>query len=179
MNRTTVFAIIAIFIASVLIISAFKSGPSPTGEGWQTAINWSEPSVTGVEIIADGKPVYLFVSTEWCTFCRKMKGETFTDIRVQENLNKYFTNIHMNPETEGIARFTGKDHKFSELSRLLGVTGFPANFFFNEKGELIGGQPGYLSADQFADLTHYIGGGYYKNYKFSEFMSLSPDQKNQ
>jgi len=179
MNKQT-FTVLIIIVIGALAIYGFKGqGDSAAGGRgeWREKITWTEPLISGDKIAGGGKPVFLFVSTEWCTFCKKMKAETFVDPGVQNLLNERFVNIIMNPETDGMARFTGEDISFADLARKLGVSGYPAPFFFSPEGQLIGGQPGYLGADMFSDLAEYVGGEFYKEYKFDEFMKLPETER--
>lgn len=174
MNKQT-FTVLIIIVVGALAIYGFKGQGSSNAGGlteWSEKISWTEPTLSAEQLASGGKPVFLFVSTDWCTFCKKMKAETFVDPFVQDLLNERFVNIIIDPEKQGTARFTGEDLSLADLARKLGVSGYPASFFFSPEGQLIGGQPGYLGADLFSDLAGYVGGGYYKNHKFDEYMQL-------
>ena len=106
-----------------------------------------------------------------------MKAETFSQPGIQDILNDRFISITLNPELQGTASFTGEDISYADLARKLGVSGYPASFFFTPEGDLIGGQPGYLGPEDFEALGRYVGGGFYKDYKFDEFMRLPADQR--
>ena len=67
---------------------------------------------------------------------------------------------------------------YKDLAARLGVNGYPASFFFTAEGTLIGGQPGYLEPTLFADLTQYVGGGYYTTYKFPDFQKLPREKRS-
>ena len=175
--RKRIFALVAVVAVGILILSGLMGSSGKGGSDWQKKIDWANPAMTKDEIAAKGKPIYLFVSTEWCTFCKKMKGETFADAKVQELLNSLFTPLTINPETEGIVYFTGEQLTYAELSNKLGVRGYPANFFFRADGTLIGGQPGYMDPATFADLSEYIGDGHYTKYSFSTFQALPSDKR--
>lgn len=173
----------AVFAVALLVIYGFGGSEGEAGDNWQTEINWSSAEISLEELTAGQKPVFLFVTTDWCHYCKKMKSETFSDGRVQQILNDKFVNVVINPEKNGTVGFAGKISdksrlSFREMATKLGVTGYPASFFLSPEGDVIGGQPGYLSAGQLADLAMYIGGGFYKNYKFNEFMNLPAEQKN-
>jgi len=142
---------------------------------WQEKINWTDAGTSKEEIAAMGKPVYLFVTTDWCTYCKKMKQQVFTNPAVQEQLNTNFTNIVINPETEGTARFMGEALSYKDLAQKLNVTGYPTSFFFDKDGGFLGAQPGYIDAKSFSDIAAYIGEGHYTSLNFDEFKNL-PDR---
>jgi thioredoxin-related protein len=174
--KKSVIMIIALFAAGILLINGFKGSSADSGE-WQDGIHWAVASTDSKDIAADGKPVYLFVSTDWCTFCKKMKSETFSDARVQKLLNELFVPITIDPEKPGTASFTGRELAYDDLAKELGVTGYPANFFFDSEGKLLGSQPGYIDAKTFADLVEFIGDGHYTSKSFSEFQALPADKR--
>jgi thioredoxin-related protein len=175
--RKPIFVIIAVVAVGILILSGFMGSSGKAGSDWQKKIAWADPAMTKADIAAKGKPIYLFISTEWCTFCKKMKGETFADAKVQNLLNTLFTPLTINPETEGTVNFTGEQLTYAELANKLGVKGYPANFFFRADGTLIGGQSGYMDPATFADLSEYIGDGHYTKYSFSTFQGLPSDKR--
>jgi thioredoxin-related protein len=172
--KKSVLIVIALALVGLLATYGFSGRTGTSGNAWQKNITWTDPGISLDTIKALGKPVYLFVTTEWCTFCKRMKSETFGDTTIQQKLNTLFTNITVNPETNGTANFTGEGLSYQQLAKKLRVSGYPASFFFGPDGKLIGGQAGYLDPTLFADLADYIGGGYYINQSFSAFQ----DQKS-
>lgn len=175
--KKSVFLMVGLFLVSIFLINGFRGEFAGGGDEWQDGINWTTASITKDEIAATGKPVYLFVTTDWCTFCKKMKASTFTDPKVQKLLNELFVAIPLNPEKPGTANFTGEALTYSDLARKLKVGGYPASFFFAPDGQLIGSQPGYIEAEMFADIAEYIGDGYYKDYSFPKFQALPADKR--
>lgn len=174
--KKSVMGVVAITAVGLLVIYGFRGQSEASGD-WLDRIAWADPSISREEVAASGKPVFLFVHTEWCTYCKKMKNETFTDPRVQEFLNEMFIPLAINPELPGTTNFTGEELTFADMAARLKVSGYPATFFFSSDGKLIGGQPGYLDARLLADLAEYVGDGHYKQYTFSKFQSLPADQR--
>ncbi len=165
----------SILVLSILIIGYFLvtiiTGGGPVGDSWQTNIAWADPQTSADDIRGADKPLYIFVTTEWCTYCKKMKGETFTDAKVQKALNNNFVSVVIDPEKKGTTSILGREMTYAEAARELGVRGYPANFFYTPQGDLIGGQPGYIGADQFASLAGYIGEGHYRKMTFTEYLA--------
>lgn len=175
--KKPILAIVVVFFIGILILSGLTGSSGKAGGDWQKKIAWADPAMSKTDVAVKGKPIYLFVSTEWCSFCKKMKGETFADPKVQDMLNSLFTPLTINPEIEGTASFTGVKLTYAELAKMLGVKGYPANFFFRADGTLIGGQAGYMDPAMFADLAEYIGDSHYSKYSFSTFQSLPSDKR--
>lgn len=149
----------------------FVDKSATAGSAWQDDITWTDAGITQAELTAQNKPVFLFISTDWCTYCKKMKRETFADPSVQKILNDKFVNIYLDPEKEGTARFMGEDVSYKELASQLGVTGYPTSAFFSSEGKILGVQPGYLGVDDLTKITDYIGGGHYKDKSFQDYLS--------
>lgn len=169
MRRTTI-SIGALALIAVLAVYGFM-GQSETAAGnWGSQIAWTDPGITHTDIAAD-KPIFVFVTTHWCTYCRKMKTETLADPVVQGRLNDLFTNIVVNPETDGTARFTGEELSYRDLAANLGVRGYPTSFFFSPDGELLGGQPGYIGSEQMLDLASFIGERHYQDMTFKQYLA--------
>ena len=175
--KKSILVVLAVFIAGFLVVNGFRGGSGAVAGEWQKGIAWQDPAITKSAIAQSGKPVYLFVHTEWCTFCKKMKTTTFADPKVQQLLNDKFIALEINPETSGTTNFLGEELSYADAATRLGVRGYPASLFFSPDGALLGGQPGYIDAATFADIAEYIGGGYYQHYSFDEFKDLPADKK--
>jgi len=175
--KKSILVVLAVVIVGFLVVNGFRGSSGATAGEWQKSVTWQDPAITKTAIAESGKPVYLFVHTEWCTFCKKMKMSTFTDPKVAGLLNDKFIAIEINPETAGTTNFLGEKMSFADAATKLGVRGYPASFFFAPDGSLLGGQPGFIDAATFGDIAEYIGDGYYKNYSFDEYKALPADKK--
>jgi thioredoxin-related protein len=175
--RKTIVVAVALAAIALLAVTGFRGQSGSSGGDWQDKIDWQDPSISLSDITATGKPIYLFVSTEWCTYCTKMKNETFTDPKVQVLLNDLFVTITINPEVDGIANFLGEKLSYRDAAKRLGVSGYPANFFLDATGKVLGGRPGYIGAADFADLAEFVGDGHYTSLSLTEFLKLPADQR--
>lgn len=76
---------------------------------------------------AEGKLVFLDASTSWCSPCRWMERNVFTDKAVADYFNNEFINIKIDCEKgEGV-----------ELTKQYGIKSFPTYLFIDENGTLI------------------------------------------
>lgn len=175
--RKSILVVLAIMIAAFLVVNGFRGGSGASAGDWQKSISWQDPAITKDAIAQSGKPVFLFVHTEWCTFCKKMETTTFADPKVQQLLNDKFIALEINPETSGTTNFLGEKLSYAEAATRLGVRGYPVSFFFSPDGALLGGQPGYIDAATFSDIAEYIGGGYYEKYSYDKYKALPADKK--
>jgi len=173
MKKTLIVSTITILI--VLTMTLINACSSASGEAWKENITWTDPgSLTHEQLVQTGKSVFVFFQTDRCTFCTKMKNEALANEKVQEILNKHFISMVINPQKNGRTSFTGEDLSYVELAKKMGVSDYPATYFFDKEGRIIAGQPGYLTTQQLTDLTGYIGRGFYLKMKFQDYLSISP-----
>jgi thioredoxin-related protein len=175
--KKTILVAVALAAIVLLAITGFRGQSGSSGADWQDKIEWQDPSVSLSEITEGGKPIYLFVTTEWCTYCKKMKSETFSDPEVQALLNELFVPIALNPELDGTAGFLGVKQSYMDAARQLGVSGYPANFFIDATGKILGGRPGYIGAEEMVELAEFIGDGHYTSMSYNDFRNLPADQR--
>jgi thiol:disulfide interchange protein DsbD len=79
---------------------------------------------------AQGKPIFLEFSAEWCTYCKQMERSTFSDAKVKEALSGYVT-LFADSDT----------HR--QLAHTFGVTGIPAYFVVDGSGKVLKKGDGY------------------------------------
>jgi thioredoxin-related protein len=77
--------------------------------------------------------------TDWCTWCKRLDKDTYTNDRVVQ-LSAQFVSVKVNAEKEG-----------RRAAQRYGVNGFPTILFLTGSGEVAGKITGYRPADPFAD----------------------------
>ena len=105
-----------------------------------------------------GKKMYLYFWAEWCTFCKKMEGETLNKSLVSSYLNKNFISIKVNSDKE------------RETASLYYVRGFPTSWFLTEDGQKISNLPGYVPPDMFLRILEFIHSDSYKKMTFGDYL---------
>jgi thioredoxin-related protein len=58
-----------------------------------------------------------------------------------------------------------------EFARAVGVTGYPATLFFDENLKAITLLPGYVKADNFAQILAFISENHYKNKSYQDYLN--------
>lgn len=113
-----------------------NEGPSipPMGGPSITAQNYSEALQKSGEL---GKPVLVFFTAEWCTYCQKMKAETMSNTSVQAVLSNYIL-VYVD---------TDKDRN---AARKFGVEGLPSYVVTNSKEDKLKFETGFKQANTFA-----------------------------
>lgn len=146
------------YIATALAVAALTTSimnAEPVIPEWKT-VNY------GLENSAkENKLIMLDVYTDWCGWCKRMDRDTFSDSTVAAYLNSRYIACKMNPEKKGKLTYDGKEYTFGEFGQALGVRGYPATAFFNEKGEVLTVVPGYMKPQEFLTVLKYFGDGHY------------------
>ena len=101
--------------------------------------------------------------TDWCGWCKKMDADTYSNEEVLDYLDEHFVMVKLNPEKDGDVTFMGQSYPAGQFAQSAGVTGYPATGFFDDKGEFIGLQPGYIPAENFMQLLQYVVAKEYEN----------------
>lgn len=117
-----------------------------------------------------GKKVLVFGYADWCTYCMKMRKETYPEDNVQKSLTDDFIPVQINGESEEEIVFNGKTYKSYELARYLRLTSYPTHYFLNSDGKIIGAQPGFLPAEVFSPLMNYVSEDLFGKVPFMDYM---------
>ena len=129
----------------------------------------------GVELArSSNKKVLVDVYTDWCTWCKKMDSEVYTNKEVVRLLNEHFIAVKLNAESAAPISFKGKSYTEADLARQLGVSGYPTTLFFDQNSNPITDLSGYAEPDRFARVLEFIGKDYYKTISFQEFVKNQP-----
>nr|WP_199000173.1 thioredoxin family protein [Flavobacterium sp. ASV13] len=108
------------------------------------------------------RKIIVFIHTNWCQFCQRMKTTTFRDQEIIEKLNSNFYFIDFNAEEKRDITFNNQTFKYKpsgnnvgvhELALQLGTINnqivYPVLCVLNEKNEIILQYNNYLSPKDF------------------------------
>lgn len=108
------------------------------------------------------KKIIVFIHTDWCQYCQKMKVTTFKNQEIIQSLNSDFYFIDFNAEEKRDIFFNGKTFKYQpngnnigvhELALQLGAMNnqivYPVLCVLNEKNEIILQYNNYLAPKDF------------------------------
>ena len=111
------------------------------------------------------RKVVVFIHTDWCQFCQRMKSATFKNQEIIQQLNDDFYFIDFNAEEKRDISFQNKTFQFNptgnnvgvhELALQLGTINkqitYPVLCVLNEKNEIIFQYNNYLSQRDFKQL---------------------------
>ncbi len=134
-------------------------------------IQWKNFTNGYKDVLSKKKPAIIDFYTDWCHWCKVMDEKTFNDAKVKEKLVKNFVSMRINPEqSKETISYEGKQYSAMEFIQALGIQGFPALAFMDNKGKLITLIPGYVPPEVFIQLLNYISDECYaKGMPFEEW----------
>lgn len=108
------------------------------------------------------RKIVVFIHTDWCQFCQRMKNTTFKNQEIIDKLNSDFYFIDFNAEEKRDIKFNNQNFKYQptgnnvgvhELALQLGTINsqivYPVLCVLNEKNEIILQYNSYLSPKDF------------------------------
>ncbi|HAH49734.1 MAG TPA: hypothetical protein DCL80_00040 [Balneola sp.] len=158
-------------ITLVLLLALLTSTVSSAQESnVDSGVKWQSLEEAQKKAKETGKKVLIFGYADWCTYCMKMRKETYPTENVQKSLSDDFIPVQINGESEEEIVFNGKTYKSYELARYLRLSSYPTHYFLNSDGEIIGAQPGFLPAEVFSPLMNYVSEDLFGKVPFLDYM---------
>jgi thiol:disulfide interchange protein len=127
-------------VLAVLSIGLLHTAASSKGIEWQS---YTDGMARGK---FEKKKVFLHFYAEWCAACKTMEDNTFKDPGVIASLNKDFIPIKVDVDLN------------KQMSDLYRVKLLPDTWFIAEDADIIGHQPGYISAEQLKKILKSLPG---------------------
>ncbi len=125
------------------------------------------------------RKIMVDVYTDWCGWCKKMDKETFNHPVIAEYINENYYPVKLDAESKEEITFNGTTYKFvaqgsrgyHELAAglLNGKMSYPSIAYMNEKMELLGAVPGYMTAPVIEPLLNYIVEDKYTSESLEEY----------
>ncbi len=105
----------------------------------------------------DKRPVFVDFYTDWCSWCKKMDQETYTDPGIQKLIKEGWVAMKINAEDnskKGV--FNGKSMTYREIGQYFRVSGYPSFLFIDKEGKPVTVLPGYFPKTDFALVLKYF-----------------------
>lgn len=110
-----------------------------------TKIKWIDSAATAVKQQRDtGRPLLIYVTADYCGYCRKMERETWADPKVSQRIQESVVALKVDAE------------KNPELVKRLEVEGLPATLLFDSEGHLVQRLSGYSRTAKVMELLDSI-----------------------
>jgi len=154
-------------ITTILLLSLFAV-VSIAGEN----LSWLTFDKGLAEAKKSDKKILVDVYTDWCGWCKRMDRDTYLNKEVAGYLAQQFVLVKLNAESDQRLHYKGKSYSEAEIAHSFHVTGYPTTLFFEPNGDHITSLSGYVKADEFLNITKFIGENYYKTKKFEEYMHM-------
>jgi len=137
---------------TALSSASLASEPKPlTWRAWDAGLR---------EASGAKRPILVDVYTNWCGWCKRMDRDVYSRADVQDYLSRRFVLIKLNAEAPDAAAYEGQVYTSRSLAARFRVSGFPTTIFLRPGGEHVANVPGYIPAERFLLLLHYIGDGH-------------------
>jgi len=158
-NRISLVAIAIIFsFTGCGFAASDEDQKQEKTDGGKAAIAWHSYE-EGLSLgKSQNKKVFLNFYADWCHYCKTMDSQTFTDANVIDFVNQNFVAIRVDSD------------KNKKLAANYNVRGLPMSLFLTENGDSIGGQPGFIPAQDMLSLLKYISTDSYKKMNFKTFI---------
>ena len=100
-------------------------------------INWrSSPSEVLESAKASGKPILVFIGTDWCHYCKQMERETWSDPNVSTAVSQQFETLMLDGDRD------------KQIVERLGLQGYPATLLYTHEGQYATERGGFMPASQ-------------------------------
>jgi len=98
-----------------------------------------------------------------------MEKGTFSDEKIKDLINAYFTPVKVNTSSKDIYKTEKGEISASQLARSFKIRGVPATYFLKSDGTILTGIPGYKPPESFELVLKYFGEEHYKEKSFGEY----------
>ncbi len=104
------------------------------------------------------KPVFIHFTAHWCSWCKKMKRETYTDPKVIRFMADNFVAVLVDTE------------KLPSLARKYAVNGLPTLWFLDSQGKGLTSIEGYAGPEKLLRVLEYISTKAYEEVDYKTWL---------
>lgn len=146
----------------------------------QETVKWMAFEDAAAKMDAKPKKIIIDVYTDWCSWCKKMDQNTFSDPIIAAYMNKFFYSVKFNAECNDTIVFKEKNfinrnlvekrsaHDFAKAI-LQGKMSYPSYVLMDEKFNIITVIPGYATPEKFEPLLHFFATESYKTTEWADY----------
>ena len=148
----------------LVFLSVLRAGGSD--EPWQ----WHDFSAAYDSAMSAGKHLVVNFYSPGCFWCKKMDKMTFADTSVSRMLAEGFVGAKVNIASNRKLEWQGSETTERELAHAFAIRGTPNTAFIDSTGKVVARLPGYVNVDRFKIVLEFIGGDWYNELSFQEYL---------
>ncbi|MBN8703833.1 MAG: DUF255 domain-containing protein [Bacteroidetes bacterium] len=126
------------------------------------------------------KKFIIDVYTNWCSWCKVMDKNTFTNPVIIKHINEYFYAVKLNAEMKDTVRFNDvvfvnpNPEQRSSVHQLAAALlnnqlSYPTTVFLDEGVNMLSPVPGYLKPQDMEPILNFYGKNHHKTTKWEDF----------
>lgn len=115
------------------------------------------------------KKILVDVYATWCPYCQRMHSTVYPSEEVQKAIEEYFYLVKIDIEGEGMINYLGEELTEAEFARALQNESVPTTYFLDDRGAIIGVQPGFLEPEVFSTLLNFVGSDAFRSQTFQDY----------
>ncbi len=162
----------------LLIVSLTIIAISNAEKSEADSINWKTYEKALKLSKESGRPIYFYIYSNSCGWCRRFVQQTLQDSLVMRKLNSKFIPVKINSSSTEKQKLDGKEITERQLAAMFAIRGVPTSAFMDTEGKLITKLPGFIPPAQFMSVLNYIGDGWYKDMDYQEYIESEEKLKN-
>ena len=149
--------------------AAPKPADKPKSDTKAGPVEWLTFDVATERAAKEDKHMIVDIYTTWCGWCKVMERQTYGNPEVAAYLKEHFLLAKVNGEASGTIHWQGKELTERQLAKTLGVTGYPATYFFKPNADLLGGVSGYIQHPDFMTYVRYVHTRWYEKGNIQQY----------
>jgi len=176
MKRIVILTLAAAIVISMVVFAIGQTSGKSSGGDKPAELNWLKYDKALEKAKQEQKHILVYFTTNWCTFCKKMKKTTFRDPGVVDLMTNGFVLAKVNGDSRDKVKVTNKDGEVIEiterdLTRSYQVRGYPMMIFLKSDGTSLAPLSGYQEASNFKHALEFISTSAYEEMDYKEFIS--------
>ena len=119
---------------------------------------------------ANGRPVIVDFSAEWCGWCKKMEKEVFSRPDIASRLAAEAVTVRIDVDSKSTLTYKGAKMTGGQLATLMRVSGLPTLLVFSPKGDKLTDLVGFVDAKTFLVFLDYLKQKKYTSISFDSYL---------
>jgi thioredoxin-related protein len=148
---------------------------NPAREG----LKWLSLKEASTKVKAENKLILIDLYTDWCSWCKVMDKNTYTNKELIKYVNEKFYAVKLNAETRETISWLGKDFTYDDRYKVntyalyltQGQLAFPTTVIIPADGSAPQAIPGYLKPQEMELVLKYFGENRYGKQPFQDFQN--------